>query len=192
MNWSASRLRCLGRAIRTLLALVYAGGVVLGFCTLSREDVDLRYVALRDLPVGHQLKADDLTVEASVPSCNRHLLPERSDPVGKYLFNHLSPGQTFGISDLSATPVLTFNAGEVKYYFFPLQNQMYLAEVLNTGSRVAVCATTCPAENVRVASIVCDATLSPKCSAVLELSKDQIAAISAGNTTDYRLFRQSN
>jgi hypothetical protein len=70
---------------------------------------------------------------------------------------------------------------------FGLQDQMSLANVLNTGSHVDICSTICGIHDARVVSVVCEGSSPPRCFAVLELSETDIGVITASHERDYRL-----
>jgi hypothetical protein len=156
-------------------------------------DLDgLKYVATRDMPAGYLLRSDDFRFEPAVPPGERRLLQPTLDPVGKYLLKGCLNGHAFDVKDLSMAPVINITPGKIKY-FFGLQNQMHLANILNTGSHVDICSTVCSIDDAKVASVVCEGSSpSARCFAVLELSKSESDMITAKDKGDYRLVWRSN
>ncbi len=178
-----------GYAIRVALAVAYVVLVGLGFRVLQNGRADtgrLQLIAARAFPVGYRLHSGDVDFKPQVPMGERRLLLPESNPVGKYLSKARSKGDVIGFGDLSVAPVINVAAVNSKY-FFPLEKQMDLADILNTDSHVDVCATTCAIEKARVASIVCGGMPTSKCFAVLELSTEQANLISCKGKDDYRL-----
>ena len=183
-----------GYGIRVALAVAYVVLVGLGFRVLQNGRADtgrLELIAARAFPVGYRLHSGDIEFKPQVPIGERRLLPPESNPVGKYLSKIHSKGDIIATADLSVAPVINVGAGKLKY-FFPLEKQMDLAEILNTDSHVDVCATTCAIERARVSSIVCGGAPSSKCFAVLELSTEQTNLISSKGKDDYRLVLRSD
>ena len=109
-----------------------------------------------------------------------------------YFWWALCRDQSTGLEDLTTAPLINVNAGKLKY-FFSLQNQMDLADILNTDSHVAVYGKAAAVKDARVVSVVCSGPPpSFKCSAVLELSKKEVATISGHNKEDLRLVLQGD
>lgn len=188
MPQSSTCLRFLGYAIRAIVVLAYIVWIVTGYYILRHDQVDpshLRFIATRHLPAGQRLHLGDFTFDPPIPARDRSQLPPDSNPVGKYLKHKVFQSKPIDLDDLSMAPVIQMSAGKVKY-FFSLQNQMDLVDILNTDSRVDVCATTCAVEDARVVTIVCTGSPS-KCSAVLELTKKRATAIFGQGKDDYRL-----
>lgn len=189
MPRSSQYLRYLGYAIRAVAILVYAVGIVIGFCILSHRQVDpihASYHPVRHLYAGHRLRAGDFQVDPELPARDRWLLPRESDLVGRYLWRERTENDSIGPDDLLSTPIIQVSAG-MFMYFFSLQNQMDVADILNANSRVAVCATACSIPDAKVISVVCSGAPISKCSAILELSKEDVVKISGHDKDDYRL-----
>lgn len=189
MQLSSSCLRSLGIAIRVFVVAIYFFWIVVGYCHMESHrlnSANFTYNAVYNLPVGHRLRAVDLQVAPKTLQSGNMQLPPESDLIGKYLLQDRIKGQSIGPADVTAAPLIDAMKGEVAY-FFSLQNQAQLSDILNTNSRVAVCAEICAAPNARVISIVCDGPASSKCSAVLELSQMETKRISGKDKSSYRL-----
>lgn len=190
MPMSAAHLRRWGYAIPIAIVLLYAIWIIIGAIMIWNRQVTYaghwRYVATHNLPTGYRLGAGDFKFDPQLPERDRIELSQTSVWIGKYLCRGRRTNESIGYQDLVPAPVIQVGPGNLAYTF-SLQNQAELSEVLNAGSRVDVCAATCLTKNVPVAAIICDGGLGAKCSAVLELSQDQIAKIYDEGKAEYRL-----
>lgn len=189
MPRSSQYLGYLGYVLRGVVILVYAGVITIGFCILSHRQVGpvhAQYHPVRHLYTGHRLRAGDFQVDPELPARDRWLLPRESDLVGKYLWRERTENDSIGPEDLLGAPVIHVSSGMFEY-FFSLQNQMDVADNVNANSRVAVCASACPILDAKVISVVCSGAPTSKCSAVLELPKEDVVKISGHDKDDYRL-----
>jgi hypothetical protein len=74
-------------------------------------------------------------------------------------------------------------------YWFPLEKQGDLVDVLDTDSRVDICAGYCVLQSVRVLSIMCRSTTPTECVTALELSPDDSKKFT-GDIKNYRLIQR--
>jgi len=169
-----------GFGIRTAAVALYVVWVITGFCILRCKQMEpshLTYIATRDLPAGHRLHASDFEFAPPIPAGERDRLPEWLDPVGKYVVEHHLANKPIAQSDLRSRPVIKVSEDEkgkeMAIYWFSLEKQAALANVLNAESNVDVCSGICIAQNVRVLSVSCGGTTtSSDCYAALELSAE--------------------
>lgn len=201
MTLTSKTLSTLGYVARIGLVIVYLGWVVYGYFFLDGKRVDfgnlqivkridfgnLQFTATRSLPAGYRVHSGDVGFRPNLSSRDERTLPPEWSPVNKYLANAHKTGDAFGTADLKLAPIINVSAGKSKY-FFSLQNQKELSDVLNTDSRVDVCGVICPIENARIASIVCSENDSTSCFAVLELTQQQAQLISGSDKESYRLI----
>jgi hypothetical protein len=191
MTFSPTTMSVLGWGIRICVLLAYLTWVLKGLCMLQDSKVnlsELQYVALRELPVGHRLNDKDFRFDPPIPLGERNRLPAGIDLVGKYLLTEQCAGHKIAQSDVSSAPVVHVGKNMVEYWF-PLERQGDLVNVLDSDSRVDVCAGYCVLQNLRVLSIMCSSTTPMECFAALELSPDDSKKFS-GDIKNYRLIRR--
>jgi hypothetical protein len=189
MPASRKTLMVLGNTIRVGTIVVYLAWVGVGFYILhhkAMKRVHSQYVATSDLPVGHLLRAIDFTVDSNACSTVEADGPSPSQLTGKYLLHSYKRGKPFQKSDLSVAPVTELGEKKMRYVF-PLQKQLDLVEILNTGSHVDVCWKVCVLENARVLSIVGPSGQGAEYYAVLEIPAGDDAKVT-GEITNYRVF----
>ena len=196
---SSKDLARFGLAIRTAVVAVYIAGCIGGFFVLRMKQIDpsqLRYIATRDLPAGHRLRDGDFKFDPPVPAGEQNRLPPWSVPVGEYVIDRHLPKQIIARSELSLAPVINVGKDErgqsMVVYWFSLEKQTALANVLDTGSRVDICAGTCLAPKVRVLSIVCSGATATDCYVALEVPCDTVSEITADAAKGARLILRSN
>lgn len=189
MTLSSRALARFGLAIRTGAVVLYIMWIVVGSCMLHRQQIDpknLGYIATRDLPAGHRLDASDFEFDPRIPAGERSRLPAWLDPAGKYVIDRHPVNTPIAQSGLTSSPVINLG-NEMVTFWFPLEKQAALANVLNADSRVDICSGICIAQNVKVLSIVCSGATPPDCYAALELSADSGTKL-APVAKDYRLI----
>jgi hypothetical protein len=191
MTMPASRenLVVLGNRIRAVVFVVYLAWIAMGFYVLHYKAMKrgyLQYAAAIDLPVGHRVRATDFTTQATdCPIVEADRLSP-SELKGKYLLSPYTKGKMLDKSDLSATPLIELGGNDMKYVF-PLQKQLDLVEILNTGSRVDICSQVCVVEDARVLSIVGPYGQGAEYYAILDISVGDDAKVK-GEIGNYRLF----
>ena len=176
----ALKFRFLEVIPRGLLMALYVVWVAIALFWLTQREVSLEaqpYKATRDLAVGHWLRERDLKTEYNLPWGNRSESQPTHSPVGMYLTCAKSKDQAVAIGDLSEDPIIAVADNKKTPYYFSLRNQAELKDILNAGSRVAVCADTCDIPDSRVISIVCATSSPPTCYAVLEASAEELKKI---------------
>jgi hypothetical protein len=193
MTMPASRknLVVLGNRIRAAIIVVYLAWVAVGFYVLHYKAVKqdyLQYVAAIDLPAGHRVRGTDFTTHPKDCATVEADRPSPSELKGKYLLNAYTKGKVLEKSDLSATPVIELGANEMKYVF-PLQKQLDLVDILNTGSVVDICSQICVVEGARVLSIVGPYGQGAEYYAILDIRIGDDAKVK-GEIGNYRLFLQ--
>jgi hypothetical protein len=189
MPASRKRLLALGNTIRAGTIVVYLAWVAVGFFVFhykAMKRVHSQYVATRDLPVGHRLRAIDFTIHPTACSTADLDGPSSLQLTGKYLLHPYTTGKPFLQSDISLAPVTELGEKKMRY-MFPLQKQLDLVEILDTGSHVDVCWKVCVIENARVLSMVGPSGQAAEYYAILEIPAGDDAKV-AGEIANYRLF----
>jgi hypothetical protein len=130
----------------------------------------------------------DFRFDPPVPLGERNRLPPGTDPVGKYLRTEHAADQEIAQSEISFTPVVHSSKDMVEYWF-PLEKQGDLVDILDADSRVDICAGLCVLQNVKVLSIMCGSATPTECFTALELSPDDSKKLS-GDLKNYRLIQR--
>jgi hypothetical protein len=200
MPLSSTDLTRYGKAIRYGVATVYVVGCIAGFVALRMKQIDprqLHYVATRDLPAGHRLRDGDFKFDPAVAAGEQNRLPAWSVPVGQYVVDHHATEQLIARSELSTAPVINVGKDQkgqpLVPYWVSLEKQPALANALDAGSHVDICAGSCGVQNVKVLSVACNSgATTPDCYVALELAANTVEKIADEAAKNARLILRGN
>jgi hypothetical protein len=115
--------------------------------------VRLNYIAARQLEANHQLRDEDMLRPRSIPGAWGWFLPDRGSLNGKYVVHEISGNQDIDPSNLQEQPDLAID-DKFRLVSFPLDKQVQLCSLLNSGSHVDVMGAKEPVDAVRVHAVV--------------------------------------
>ena len=187
MTDAVVKLRVGGRILRGSIVLAYCVAAVCGIQRISsRPDTALSkaYVALRNLPEGHLIGSADFKPNA-LPAYAQAELESLPAVVGRYLPHAVSARGSINPEELTDLPRVKIAPGLFALPFSAPPALISLG-LLDVNSKVSVCAATCEAVNVQVATTLCDKGASV-CSVILEVTESQAQAIASHPADQERL-----
>jgi hypothetical protein len=188
----ADAIRARGNGIRITAVAVYfvtSGWGVLRLACEPSLQVKVAYVAQRDLPAGRRLRPGDIKINAAIPARLRVLLAGEPPPEGRYLLDARKKMETIGVDQLSDTPHPRIGNGNLQLPF-AIASDLVAAGIIDVDSNVALCGAKCDLEVFRVAAVLCSPGATT-CTAILDVTREQAAAIANHATSDLRLVAQS-
>lgn len=170
--WSPAPEIAVRTFIMSIAALSFAFLTCQGYRHLSSAaepgKIPLEFTATRTLPANWRLQASDLKYTPVDPAGKP---PDRPSLAGKYFIGNVprAMGQTVKRDEIDDRPVIVPQAGRF-VSLVSLKEQPELLSILNAGSTVALCASTC-VEEAKVAFVWCVA--ADNCFAAVSLSEDE-------------------